>query len=189
MLASTAIPMVSAIPAMPGNVSVAPSMLINPIRMNRLSTRAISANKPNKPYVAKTNARTKAVPIRQDFLPDSMESVPNPGPTIRSSTTSSGAGKAPERNINASSLADCGVKLPVMMPLPPVMADLISGAVITLPSKTMARRLPTFSRVAMPKRLAPCELKRNETTDSIPEKSPRASDKCSPPTIDLRFTT
>ena len=74
-----------------------------------------------------------------------MESSPSPGPTTRSSTTSNGAGKAPERSNNAKSFADLTEKLPVIIPLPPVIGELITGALITRPSKTIAKRRPTFS--------------------------------------------
>ena len=95
-----------------------------------------------------------------------MESSPSPGPTTRSSTTSNGAGKAPERSNNAKSFADLTEKLPVIIPLPPVIGELITGALITRPSKTIAKRRPTFSRVADANYFAPIDLKLNATTGS-----------------------
>ncbi len=96
--------------------------------------------------------------------PARTESAPRPGPTVRSSRISSGAGSAPARSKSARSRASCVVKSPVMTPLPPRMGSRITGAEITLPSRTMANGLPTFSLVAWPKRRAPTVSKLNETT-------------------------
>ena len=65
------------------------------------------------------------------ITPALIESAPNPAPTVLSSKTSKGAGKAPERNNKAKSLADFTVKLPVITPEPPIIADWITGAEIT----------------------------------------------------------
>ena len=54
--------------------------------------------------------------------PALIESAPRPAPTVRSSITSNGAGKAPERNNKAKSFADLTSKLPVITPLPPKIA-------------------------------------------------------------------
>src|SRR3546814_3463130 len=65
-----------------------------------------------------------------------------------------------------SSDLSCAVstlKLPVMMPLPPVIADWMRGAEITSSSRMMAKMRPTLSRVASPKRLAPSVSKLKET--------------------------
>ena len=68
---------------------------------------------------------------------------------------SSAPAARPARSSSARSLADCTVKLPEMMPLPPMIGSRITGALITLLSSTMANGLPTFSRVASAKRRAP----------------------------------
>src|ERR1700761_3394502 len=52
-------------------------------------------------------------------VPAWIESAPSCAPTVRSSRMVIGAGSAPARSSNARSLADCTVKLPEMMPLPP----------------------------------------------------------------------
>ena len=67
---------------------------------------------------------------------------------MRSSITVSGAGSAPARISSASSLAACTVKLPEICPWPPVIGSRITGAEITLLSRTMAKGCPTFSDVA-----------------------------------------
>ena len=90
------------------------------------------------------------MPIIDAILPAAIESAPNPGPTERSSTIFRGAGNAPARNKTAKSVASCEVKLPVIIPEPPVIAELITGAVITTPSRTTANLFPIFSEVALP---------------------------------------
>ena len=81
-------------------------------------------------------------------LPASMESRPRPGPTTRRSTTVNFAGSAPARSRTDRSLACCTVKLPVIWPDPPVIAERITGAETTSLSSTIAMRRPTFSEVA-----------------------------------------
>ena len=58
--------------------------------------------------------QTSIIPIIDAILPAAIESAPKPGPTERSSTISSGAGKAPALNKTARSVASCDVKLPVI---------------------------------------------------------------------------
>ena len=94
--------------------------------------------------------QTSIIPIIDAILPAAIESAPKPGPTERSSTISSGAGKAPALNKTARSAASCDVKFPVIIPEPPVIAELITGAVITTPSRTTANLFPMFSEVALP---------------------------------------
>ncbi len=67
-----------------------------------------------------------------------MLSAPSSGPTLRSSTTVSGAGSAPARSSTARSVAEAAVKLPLIWPRPPVIGSRITGALITLSSSTMA---------------------------------------------------
>ena len=101
------------------------------------------------------------------IAPAWIESAPRSGPTVRSSRIVIGAGSAPARSSSARSLADCTVKLPEMMPLPPRIGSRITGALITLLSSTIAKGLPTLSRVASPNRLAPAASKRKLTTGSL----------------------
>ena len=54
-----------------------------------------------------------------------------------------------------------------MMPEPPRIGSLITGALITLLSSTMAKGLPTFSRVASAKRRAPIESNLKLTTGCV----------------------
>ena len=76
----------------------------------------------------------------------------------------SGAGSAPARSSSARSWADWMVKLPLMTPAPPQMASRITGALITLLSRTMAKGLPTLFLVASQKRRAPMESNLKLTT-------------------------
>ena len=66
------------------------------------------------------------------------------------STINNGAGKAPALNKTARSVASCEEKLPEIIPDPPVIAPLITGAVTTTPSRTTANLFPIFSEVAFP---------------------------------------
>lgn len=120
--ASTAIPMVRIIPAMPGRVKVAPIKLNAPSIRNRLVKTVTVVNTPNRPYAATINKTTAIRPIMEATMPSRIESEPKPAPTVLSSRTSNGAGKAPERSSKARSLADLTVKLPLIMPLPPKIA-------------------------------------------------------------------
>ena len=65
----------------------------------------------------KTTTKTK--PIIKDKIPALIESWPKSGPTVLSSTIFNGAGKAPDLNNNAKSVADWNVKFPVIWPEPP----------------------------------------------------------------------
>ncbi len=109
---------------------------------------------------------TKSDPIHAALMPAEMESAPRPGPTVRSSITVSGAGNAPARSRIARSFADCAVKLPEIWPEPARIGSRITGAEITLLSSTIAKGLPTLSRVAFAKRREPALLKRKFTTHS-----------------------
>src|SRR5207244_3877368 len=113
------------------------------------------------------NTTTKPAPTMLATAPAWIESAPRSGPTVRSSRIVIGAGSAPARSSRARSLADWTVKLPEMMPLPPRIGSRITGALITLLSRTMANGLPTFSRVASPKRLAPAASNRQLTENTV----------------------
>ncbi len=76
------------------------------------------------------------------MAPARMLSAPSSGPTLRSSTTVSGAGSAPARSSTERSWAELAVKLPLIWPRPPVIGSRITGALITFSSSTMAKRLP-----------------------------------------------
>ena len=113
-----------------------------------------------------------------------MESAPKPGPTDLSSTIERGAGNAPALSNTAKSVASCEVKLPVIIPEPPVIAEFITGAVITTPSKITANLLPTFSLVALPNFWAPLVSNLKETAwPSFWSNEALASIKFSPPTL------
>ncbi len=118
-----------------------------------------------------------------------MESAPKPAPTVLSSRTSSGAGRAPERSSKAKSLADLTVKLPLITPLPPKMALWITGAEITSLSRTIAKRSPILFLVASPNFLPPKPLNLKLTTGSPSWKDGWASIRFSPPTTGLRLIT
>ena len=105
-MASTAIPTVSIIPAIPGNVKVASKIVNTPIKRKRLTTKARSAIKPNIRYLKNINKITKIKPIISAIVPASIESFPRSGPTVLSSIIDNGAGRAPDLNSNAKSVAD-----------------------------------------------------------------------------------
>src|SRR5947208_2449202 len=84
--------------------------------------------------------------------------APSDGPTVRSSRTTTGAGSAPARRTMARSRASSMVNWPVMTARPPGMRSLIRGAEYTLPSRMMARCLPTFCSVISPKIRVPTGL-------------------------------
>ena len=75
------------------------------------------------------------------------------------------------------------------MPDPPVIAERMTGAVITTPSKITANLLPIFSVVAFPNFCAPVVSNLKETAcPSFGSKEALASIKFSPPTLDF-FST
>ena len=57
--------------------------------------------------------------------------------------------------------------LPDIVPLPPVIDSLITGALITFSSKTMANLLPTFFVVTLPNFCAPNLSKVKDTIGSL----------------------
>src|SRR6266481_2494377 len=62
-----------------------------------------------------------------------IESAPSDGPTVRSSSTVTGAGSAPARSTMARSRASSIVKVPVMTARPPGMRVLHAGALVEEP--------------------------------------------------------
>ena len=79
----------------------------------------------------------------------------------------SGAGKAPDLNNKAKSVADWNVKLPLIWPFPLAIVSLITGALTILPSRTIANCLPIPVLVALPNLLAPTLSRVNDTTVSL----------------------
>ena len=79
-----------------------------------LQNKAMFAKTPKLPYVKIINVITAIIPNRLAILPDEIESLPNPGPTERSSKIIIGAGKAPDLKTKAKSLVSCKEKLPVI---------------------------------------------------------------------------
>ena len=73
--------------------------------------------------------------MRDAYIPFCTPSLPNVGPTCFSWIIFISVGREPDFKIIARLLADSLVKLPKICPLPPVMASLITGAVIRAPSK------------------------------------------------------
>ena len=88
-------------------------------------------------------------------IPRRTESAPSDGPTVRSSRMTTGAGRAPARRTIARSRASSTVNCPVITARPPGMRSFMRGAEYTLPSRMMARCLPTFCSVTSPKIRAP----------------------------------
>ena len=132
---------------------------------------------------------TRMRPMMQAILPARIESAPRSGPTVRSSRMVSGAGKAPARSSNARSFASTVVKLPEMMPEPPMIGSRMTGALMTLPSSTMAKGRPTFALVTLPNFLAPVVSKRKLITGRPCSTVGWESTRVSPATMIRFFTT
>ena len=96
-------PMVRIMPAIPGSVRVAPMTLRMPSIRNRFKNTVTVVNMPNSPYAAIMKRTTAIRPMTEAVMPSLIESEPSPAPTVLSSSTSSGAGRAPERSSKASS--------------------------------------------------------------------------------------
>ena len=105
-MASTAIPTVSIIPAIPGKVNVAPKSVNTPINKKRLIISVRLAIIPKNLYLYNINETTKKKPIINDRIPASIESFPRSGPTVLSSMIFKGAGYAPDLKRRAKSVAD-----------------------------------------------------------------------------------
>ena len=106
-LVSTAKPMVSTRPAIPGAVNVAPRALKMPIVNNRFKIRAIFATQPAvlKYTSIKANMIKKAT--RKAMEPPLIASCPSVGPTTCSCTILAGAGSLPLFKISDKSCASC----------------------------------------------------------------------------------
>ena len=87
---------------------------------------------------------TATKPIIAAYWPASIESAPRSGPTDRSSKIISGAGSAPALSSIAKSFASSESNPPEICPDPPKIASLITGALMTVSSKIIAKGLPTF---------------------------------------------
>ena len=103
--ASTAIPTVKIIPAIPGKVKVASIIVSKPININRLDIREMLATKPKNLYLISINKITREKPTIKDIIPDLIESFPRSGPTVLSSATIKGVGRAPDLSNSARSVA------------------------------------------------------------------------------------
>ena len=82
-------------------------------------------------------------------LPASIESLPNPGPTDLSSSIVNGTGNAPALNTRAKSPDSWTEKFPVIWPFEKIW-PCITGALITLLSRTIANGFPIFLPVILP---------------------------------------
>ena len=112
------------------------------------------------------NPTTNVKPAAIARSPALIELAPRLGPIERSSTTVSGAGSAPARNSTARSFASWTEKLPLICPWPPMIGSRMTGALITLPSSTMANGSPTWRVLTSAKRLAPMRSSPKWTTHS-----------------------
>src|SRR3990167_860123 len=110
------------------------------------------------------NKITKQIPIKQDHIPERMESSPKVGPTVLSSIIFTGAGKAPARKTVERSLASSVLKLPSITALPSGILVLMVGADCTTPYKTIAKFLLILSSVTLEKIFAPSGLNSIETS-------------------------
>ena len=102
--ASTAIPTVKIIPAIPGKVRVASNIVKTPTSINKFEIKATLAITPKILYFNIIKIITKINPITREIVPDFIESSPKSGPTVLSSTIFKGVGNAPERNNKAKSV-------------------------------------------------------------------------------------
>ena len=106
-------PMVSTMPAMPGSVSVKPKNDIRPDQHHEVGEQRKIGEDAEQP-IGDDHEHEHADAGRsvEAMRPARIESEPRLGPTVRSSTMVSFAGRAPERSTMARSLASCTVKLP-----------------------------------------------------------------------------
>jgi hypothetical protein len=109
------------------------------------------------------NSTTARAAAAVETRPLRIESAPSEGPTVRSSSTCTGAGRAPARSTMARSVASAEVNPPVIWARPEGMRSRICGAEWTLPSSTMARRRPTLASVRSAKARPPAALKSTDT--------------------------
>ena len=112
--ASTAIPTVKIIPAIPGRVNVASNKVNIPNKINKLIINVKLVIRPKTLYLTNIKIITKRKPIAKAIIPAFIESWPKSGPTVLSSIMFKGAGNAPDLNNNAKSVADWNVKLPLI---------------------------------------------------------------------------
>ena len=166
-MASTAIPTVKIIPAIPGNVSVASNNVKTPIKIIKFKINVIFVIAPKILYLTNIKSTTKTNPIISAIIPAFIESWPKSGPTVLSSIILRGAGKAPDLKSRARSVADLKVKPPLICPEPVAIVSLITGALIIFPSNIIANLLPMPFDVALPNLLAPTLSSENVTTVSL----------------------
>ena len=118
-LASTAIPTVKTIPAIPGKVRVAPTIDITAVTKTKLVISAKFAESPKSLYRTSMKMKTRRNPIKTELTPFSIFSCPRVGPIVCSSTNFIGAANAPALNSSASSLAADEFPRPVILKLVP----------------------------------------------------------------------
>src|SRR2546426_11615818 len=109
------------------------------------------------------NSTTAMAEAAMAIMPCRIESAPSEGPTVRSSSTVTGAGSAPARSTMARSRASSTVNWPVIPARPTGMRSLIRGADWSTPSSTIARWRPTFCSVISPKIRAPLAVNSMDT--------------------------
>ena len=111
--------------------------------------------------------KTNPSPINVALTPLLMESCPNSGPMVLSSSMCMGAGRAPTRSTRARSFDSSTLKRPVITASPEGIASLMRGADCTLPSRTIASLLPTLLAVISANFFAPSELNCRATSGSL----------------------
>ena len=109
------------------------------------------------------NTTTARAAAALETMPLRMESAPSDGPTVRSSSTCTGAGRAPARSTMARSVAASVVKPPVIWACPEGIRSRMTGAEYRLPSRMMARWRPTLFEVRSAKARAPCAVNSSDT--------------------------
>ncbi len=104
-------------------------------------------------------AKISTAPMAMEIWPAVTASAPSWAPTVCWAITFSGAGRAPDFSSRARLWAESSVKLPVIWPVPAVIALWMVGALMICLSRTMANGLPRFWLVTSAKRRAPTPLK------------------------------
>ena len=163
-LASTAIPMVSTIPAIPGRVSVAPDQAQHAKDQSDVQDQRKAREDPEETVTQhhEDQHRGKGHQRRDLARGDAVGAQFRPESCVPPGTPSRRAGR-PRAAERPSSVDSSTVKFPVICPEPPVIACRITGALITSSSSTMAKGAPTLAAVYSPKARAPDGLNRKVT--------------------------
>jgi hypothetical protein len=154
-LASTARPMPSTMPAMPGSVRVAPSALMpakgedHIERQGDVGHQSPAAVQHEHEQEHQHEGRNAGV----DTLLDDIAAQVGADAALLDDGQLGGQRPGPQQRRQVP--ASCTVKLPEIWPEPPVIGSRITGALSTLPSSTMAKGRPTLASVMAANSRAP----------------------------------